>query len=84
MMLVSTYLNPGGTLLVADVVRGDSADEIFSESFHHIVAHKGGFTEQEIRSTFEKAGLKNITFEVIARAKHAGHPVDLFLARGDK
>lgn len=82
--LVTTYLNPGGSLLVSDIVHGESAHEIFPEDARHIVAHRGGFTEEEIRSTFENAGLKNITFEIIARAKHAGHPVDLFLARGDK
>jgi len=81
--LVSTYLNPGGSLLVADLVHGESTHEIF-EKHHHIVAHKGGFTEQDIRSTFEKAGLKNITFDIIARATHTGHEVELFLARGDK
>lgn len=83
-MLVSTYLNPGGSLLVADLVHGGSTHEIFPENSRHIVAHKGGFTEEDIRSTFEKAGLKNITFEITARVRHAGHSVDLFLARGDK
>lgn len=78
-----TYLNPGGSLLVVDLVHKESTHEIFPEEVHHIVPHKGGFTEEDIRSTFEKAGLKNITFEIIAQANHAGHPVELFLARGD-
>ena len=79
-----TYLNPGGSLLVTDLVHGESTHEIFPEDVHHIVAHKGGFTEEDIRSTFEKAELKNITFEIVAQGTHAGHSVDLFLARGDK
>ena len=66
-----------------DLVHRESAHEIFPENAHHIVAHRGGFTEEVIRSAFEKAGLKDITFETIVRAKHARHPVDLFLARGD-
>lgn len=78
------YLNPGGSLLVSDLVYGESAHEIFPEDVHHIVPHRGGFKEQDIRSTFEKAGLNNITFEVVAQGKHLGHSVDLFLARGDK
>ncbi|KAH0830226.1 S-adenosyl-L-methionine-dependent methyltransferase [Lanmaoa asiatica] len=82
--LVTAYLKPGGSLLVADLVYGESTPETFPEDLHHIVAHKGGFTEEEIRSTFEKAGLKNITFEIILQAKYNGHPVDVFLARGDK
>ncbi|KAF8553776.1 S-adenosyl-L-methionine-dependent methyltransferase [Imleria badia] len=79
-----SYLNPGGSLLVADLVHGESTHEVFPEDAHHIVAHKGGFTEEDIRSTFEKAGLKNITFEIVLKGQHHEHPVDLFLARGDK
>ncbi|KAF8126592.1 S-adenosyl-L-methionine-dependent methyltransferase [Boletus edulis] len=81
---LATYLNPGGSLLVVDILHEESTHEMFPEEYHHIVAHKGGFTEQEIRSTFEKAGLKDITFEIAAHLKFNGHPVDLFLARGDK
>ena len=79
-----SYLNLGGSLLVADLVHGESTSEVFPEDAHHIVAHRGGFTEEDIRSTFDKAGLKNITFEIVATGKHHEHPVDLFLARGDK
>ncbi|KAG8217170.1 S-adenosyl-L-methionine-dependent methyltransferase [Butyriboletus roseoflavus] len=82
--LVTTYLNPGGSLLVSDIVHGELTHEIFHKHSDHVVPHKGGFTEEEIRSTFEKAGLKNFTFEIIAQATHVGGPVDLFLARGDK
>ena len=79
-----SYLNPGGSLLVSDIVHGESTHEDFPANAHHIVPHKGGFTEEDIRSTFEKAGLKNVTFEVVAHGKQRGHPVDIFLARGDK
>lgn len=78
------YLNPGGSLLVSDIVHTESTREIFPERVHHIVAHRGGFTEEDIRSTFDRAGLKNTTFEIFAQGKHRGHSVDLFLARGDK
>lgn len=83
-MLVSTYLNPGGSLLVSDLAHKESADKAFPTGSHHIVAHRGGFTEEAILSAFEKAGLKNITFEIIAQTERDGHAVGLFLARGDK
>ncbi|KAF8839867.1 S-adenosyl-L-methionine-dependent methyltransferase [Paxillus ammoniavirescens] len=80
-----SYLNPGGSLLVSDLIKDESSlDGVFPASTHHIVAHKGGFSEEDIRSTFEKAGLKNVTFETVAEPKLAGHPVSLFLARGDR
>ncbi|KAG9318093.1 S-adenosyl-L-methionine-dependent methyltransferase [Chiua virens] len=81
-----TYLNPGGSLLVADLRRAESAHEIFPENVGHIVPHRGAFTEEDIRSTFDKAELNNITFEIITHVRHTGHSVDadLFLARGDK
>ncbi|KAF9230077.1 S-adenosyl-L-methionine-dependent methyltransferase [Melanogaster broomeanus] len=79
-----SYLKPGGSLLVADLIHDESTHEAFPPGFDHIVAHKGGFPEADIRTTFEKAGLGNVTFEKVAEAKRAGHPVSFFLARGDK
>ncbi|KAF9228820.1 S-adenosyl-L-methionine-dependent methyltransferase [Gyrodon lividus] len=80
-----SYLKPGGSLLVADLIKDESSlHEMFPHDVHHIVAHKGGLSEEDIRSTFEKARLKNVTFEKVAQAKHAGHPVSFFLARGNK
>ncbi|KIK81330.1 hypothetical protein PAXRUDRAFT_125397, partial [Paxillus rubicundulus Ve08.2h10] len=80
-----SYLNPGGSLLISDLIKDESSlDGVFPANTHHVVAHKGGFTEQDIRTTFEKAGLKNVTFETVAEPTHAGHLVSLFLARGDR
>jgi len=79
-----SYLKPGGSLLVADLIHDESTHESFPPGAEHIVPHKGGFSEADIRTTFEKAGLGNVTFEKVAEAKHGGHPVNFFLARGDK
>ncbi|KAH7890065.1 S-adenosyl-L-methionine-dependent methyltransferase [Phlebopus sp. FC_14] len=79
-----SYLKPAGSLLVADLMKEENAHEIFPENVHHIVAHKGGFSEDDVRSAFEGASLRNFTFRKVADAKHAGHPVSFFLARGDK
>ncbi|KAF9234510.1 S-adenosyl-L-methionine-dependent methyltransferase [Melanogaster broomeanus] len=79
-----SYLKPGGSLLVADMIHDESLHETFPPGFDHIVAHKGGFSEADIRTTFEKAGLGNVTFAKVAEAKPLGRPVNLFLARGDK
>ncbi|KIJ63336.1 hypothetical protein HYDPIDRAFT_92644 [Hydnomerulius pinastri MD-312] len=79
-----SYLKPGGALLIADLVKDQTSHEVFPDNVHHIVAHKGGFSEEDMRSNFEKAGLKNFTFKIVGSAAHAGHPVSFFLASGDK
>ena len=83
--ILATYLKPGGSLLVTDLMKGDS-ENLFSHNVQHIVPHKGGFTEDDIRNAFCGAGLNNFSFTEIAEAKskHTGQPVTVFLARGDK
>jgi hypothetical protein len=52
------------------------------DQYGHIVAHKGGFTEDEIRSVFEGAGLEEFSFIEAAQAKMHGRDVSFFLAKG--
>ncbi|KAG6333231.1 hypothetical protein ID866_5854 [Astraeus odoratus] len=84
--VLATYLKPGGALLVTDLIRDASSQDVFPPSVHHIVPHRGGFTEDEIRGAFVGAGLREISFTEVekAKARHAPQPVTFFLARGDK
>ncbi|KAG1819759.1 S-adenosyl-L-methionine-dependent methyltransferase [Suillus subaureus] len=82
-----SYLKPGGSLLVADLMKpssAESAEALFPTGAHNIVAHKGGFEEADIKAVFEGAGLINFSFVTACKAKKHGHPVELFLASGTK
>ena len=82
--ILATYLKPGGSLLVTDVMKGDS-ENICSHSIHDIVPHKGGFTEDDIRVAFCGAGLNNFGFaEIAKKTSILNEPLTVFLARGDK
>jgi len=79
---LASYLKPGGSLLVADLMKPSSAQELFPSETHHVVPHKGGFEEANIRVVFEGAGLTNFAFVTATTAKKHGHPVQFFLASG--
>ncbi|KII89389.1 hypothetical protein PLICRDRAFT_53825 [Plicaturopsis crispa FD-325 SS-3] len=77
------FLKPGGVLLVTDLIRGEHVEGLFPH-VDHIVAHKGGFEETDIKAAFDAAGLQEFRFEKAASAKRHGHDVDFFLAIGRK
>lgn len=82
-----SYLKPGGSLLVADLMKpssAESAEALFPTGAHNIVAHKGGFEEADIKAVFEGVGLINFLFVTACKTKKHGHPVELFLASGTK
>lgn len=73
-------------LLVIDLIKTEESTAIFNErhEVHHVVAHRGGFYEAEIREAFEGAGLADVGFETIASARKGERVVEFFLARGVK
>ncbi|KAF9809245.1 hypothetical protein IEO21_07474 [Rhodonia placenta] len=79
--IISTFLKPGGSLLVADIMKSTLHGEIFPDG-GHIVAHQHGFDEEELRRVFEGAALIDFAFTRATSGKLHGHPVDFFLARG--
>ncbi|PSR73300.1 hypothetical protein PHLCEN_2v10828 [Hermanssonia centrifuga] len=83
--ILVSFLKPGGSLLVADIVKDENrgGPELL-EHFHHVVAHKSGFSEPEMRDTFETGGLGAFEFGTVTRAKLHGDDVDFFLAKGTK
>ena len=61
-----------------------SAESIFPDHFHHIVAHKAGFTEDDIRGAFTNAGLVSFYMEAAIPVKKYDKNFQLFLAKGTK
>ncbi|KAF9464582.1 S-adenosyl-L-methionine-dependent methyltransferase [Collybia nuda] len=62
----------------------ESDNTIFPKSVHHVVPHVGGLDEEDMRKTFEGAGLGSFTFKVVIDAMKDGKEVKLFLAKGVK
>jgi hypothetical protein len=68
----------------ADADASLSAESIFPDHVHHIVAHKAGFTEDDIRATFTSAGLVSFYMEATIPVKKHDKDFQLFLAKGTK
>ena len=80
------HLKPRGTLAIADIARleEDEVQAPIMAKYEHIVAHTRGFTEEEMRTLFEGAGLENVAFERFTSAKKEGRDVQFFLLTGTK
>ncbi|KAG6883429.1 hypothetical protein C0993_006246 [Termitomyces sp. T159_Od127] len=80
---------PGGVLLVIDLAKNTGEDahvghehhQLIPDQFHHIVPHRGGLGEPDMRKAFESAGLDSFGFSDNLVAKD---DVRLFLAKGRK
>ncbi|TBU29336.1 S-adenosyl-L-methionine-dependent methyltransferase [Dichomitus squalens] len=84
--VLASFLKPGGSLLVADIKAEEDGRLLFSEGYHHIVPHKHGLSEEEMRNAFEGAGLAKFetreTFK--AKMRSTGQDMQWFVARGVK
>lgn len=65
-----------------DFIKEDGSKDLTPADFGHIVPHKSGFSESEIRTAFEGAGLTEFSFGAATRGKRHGQEVTFFLARG--
>lgn len=54
------------------------------ERVKHIVPHRFGFEESDIRVAFEGPGLESFSYERAIKAKQHDHDAILFLAKGVK
>ena len=79
---LAKLVKPGGCLFVADIESTSDREEIIPETASHIVAHKFGFSETEMRSFIESAGLSFSSFTSVTKAKKNGKEVNVFLAQG--
>ncbi|EIW85592.1 S-adenosyl-L-methionine-dependent methyltransferase [Coniophora puteana RWD-64-598 SS2] len=115
------HLKPGGSLLVADLVKPESASDdgnpslahdgdhhhghhdgsqahqhahapvrghadLFPKEVHHIVAHRGGFSKEDMERTFKAAGLEEFSMKATSSSAQItmhGRHVRLFVARGN-
>lgn len=83
--ILAYFLKPGGTLVVADIMKDADGSYLFPESTHHIVAHHHGLTEADMRWAFGSAGLVDFTFSpAIVPGKMHGKAVSFFLCRGTR
>ena len=97
--VLAFFLKPGGSLLVADIMKrtkpaaggsgagaDEEPDEVIPKKYHHIVAHTAGLGEADMRGAFEGAGLGTFAFSTAARARTRGNgrEVDFFVASGVK
>lgn len=81
------FLKPGGSLLIADILLNEEEEflpDFASDDLKRTVVRGHGFSEAEIRSMFEGAGLMQFEFALTFTAKTQGKDKQLFLARGVK
>ncbi|KAJ8507039.1 hypothetical protein ONZ45_g10554 [Pleurotus djamor] len=85
--MLAFFLKPGGALLVIDMLKEEGGEDFHRDlgkpGWEKIVAHKGGFAEEDLRTVFEGADLA-FELSVVAKAKHHGFPTKLVLAKGTK
>jgi hypothetical protein len=83
--ILSSHLKPKGSLIVIDILKVDNVDmdELFPEHKDNLVAHRGGFTVEDIKKAFLEAGL---SFEFLPSipATKEGRAMSLFVAKGCK
>ena len=82
--LIAKYIKPGGSLLVADLLKNPNRkwERDLVEKHKDVVAHQDGFTEDEIRTVFEGAGLVDVKFAEAMKMTMLLHEVTAFLAKG--
>jgi hypothetical protein len=79
------FLKPGGSLMVSDILKPSNEDEVFQHGSHaHIVPHKGGFKEADMRKAFDAAELQDMSFDKVTSGEKHGRNIDFFLAKGVK
>lgn len=59
-------------------------EAVHPQNVEHIVPHRFGFDESDIRVAFEGAGLESFSYERAIKAKQHGADVNIFLAKGSK
>ena len=82
--LLATYVKPGGSLFVADILKEPrpEGEPALLEHFKHVVAHPDGFSEEEMRAVFVGAGLTDFEFVNATKATVHSRDVSIFLAKG--
>jgi hypothetical protein len=87
--ILSRFLKDGsGVLIVVDLLR--SADSLHlrhatsTRYGENIVAHRGGFSREEIEGAFISAGLTDFEFEIAFEKVDGGRKLSMFIAVGSR
>lgn len=80
------FLKPGGALLVTDMKAAPDGAVLVPETYHHVVPHRHGMTEERMRTTFESAGLGEFALKDMQPVRMAPDAPEImwFVARGVK
>lgn len=82
---LSFFLKPGGSLMVSDMMKPeDDSEHEIPEHVRHIVPHSYAFSEEDMRSVYQNAGLDEFTFSKMGSVNMRGKEVDFFIAKGTK
>ena len=66
-------------------MKQDEHTDFVHKDFKHVVAHAKGFSESDIKETFEGGGLGDVSYAYAFDAKIQGQPDSrIFIARGIK
>jgi hypothetical protein len=72
-------LKPGGSLIVVDnepaTALGDLGD---------VIPHRNGFSEEDVRTIYEPAGVDLQTYKHAADYQMEGYSISVFIAKGIK
>ena len=87
--MLAARLVPGGALLVADIKAEADARRLFPQTHDGLVPHVHGLAEDQLRATFEGAGLGQYEMRDAMRERMPHHGDDAqemtwFVARGIK
>lgn len=76
-------MKPGGALVIIDITSIDDGKGVVSEEHRHAVPH-AGFSEAEVRETFEGVGLTSFVHKDAGQFEFEGKRMSLFVARAIK
>jgi 2-polyprenyl-3-methyl-5-hydroxy-6-metoxy-1,4-benzoquinol methylase len=82
--VLERFIKPGGALIIVDITSIDDGKEIVDKEYHHVVPHTKGFSEAEIRQTFEGVGLTSFAHKDAGYFEYEGKRINLFVARAIK
>ena len=75
--MLKGYLKPGGTLVAFDLEKGSNSILFHPQPISSSVYHRGGFTAEDLCSTWQNAGLKDVSCDKVHRfTKEVNHGDD--------
>lgn len=85
--ILVSFLKPStGKLIVLDGVKSEAGwkfpvPKVASFS-HAVIAHRGGFSQEEIENVFKEAGLEDVEFDVPIKREWEEFKIGIFLVKG--